>query len=214
MRNKKNEYKEYLSSEMWQEIRVEKILNSGYKCELCGCKRHPSYLDIHHITYDRLTEEEPGDLIVLCKGCHAAQHPEKNIPVKVVFDRKKFDKDYLKNGHHRKIVDAAKRRAKKIRKEMIESGLPNHEVNKVHWTDFVDDQDFKYLFDSGSLITMTKQMLGNLRSKNGGHSYTVLNLLGVEWPPQKGWQSNVIGMEIQEGMYNLLLKIKNDHLKK
>jgi len=214
MENKKKEYKDYLSSKEWQDIRVEMILNSGYKCELCGSKRHPSHLDIHHITYDRLTAEEPKDLIVLCKGCHAAQHPEKDIPVKFVVNRKKFTKDYLSTGHSRKIVDKAKRRAKKIRKEMTESGLSKTEVNKIHWTDFVYDQDFKYLFDSGSLLTITKQMLGNLKSKNGGHSYTVLKLLGVEWPPHKDWQSKVIGADIQEGLYNLLLKIKNDYLKK
>lgn len=39
-----------------------------------------------------------------------------------------------------------------------------------------------------------------------------MELLGVEWPPTKGWTSRLIGSEISDENVTLLLALKNKHL--
>lgn len=56
-------------------MKVDLILIRGQKCEKCGAhKSHPSYLQLHHITYARLFNEEPSDLLLLCGKCHLHEH--------------------------------------------------------------------------------------------------------------------------------------------
>jgi hypothetical protein len=56
----------YLKSRHWKN--VQRSLYAIHKrCQLC---KRSSELNIHHLSYERLGHEEPGDLIVLCKHCH------------------------------------------------------------------------------------------------------------------------------------------------
>ncbi len=64
-------YAEYLKSPEWQEIRIRKLKNAYYLCELCG---HKGPMHVHHKTYIRRGEEWDRDLIVLCADCHAKFH--------------------------------------------------------------------------------------------------------------------------------------------
>ena len=68
-------YKEYINSEAWAQIRWCKLREVGYKCEECGRKWE---LDVHHLTYERLGNERMDDLIVLCVRCHGDLHYYKN----------------------------------------------------------------------------------------------------------------------------------------
>ncbi len=63
----KEEYKRYLASEKWQELRRVKILEARGRCQLCYS---PNDLEVHHRTYDRKFHEDPSDLTVLCHNCH------------------------------------------------------------------------------------------------------------------------------------------------
>lgn len=65
-------YEEYLRSAHWRRKRIEKMETAGRRCELCGASRAP--LEVHHRTYRSLGEEQNGDLIVLCRGCHKTFH--------------------------------------------------------------------------------------------------------------------------------------------
>jgi 5-methylcytosine-specific restriction endonuclease McrA len=69
-------YGEYLSSDRWREKRIEALKAAGYKCSRCGTHgaRGGSGLQVHHRTYERLGEELPDDLQVLCRRCHQAAH--------------------------------------------------------------------------------------------------------------------------------------------
>ncbi len=60
-------YDEYLDSPTWQTKRQEALGRAGHKCQLCGATNR---LDVHHNTYERLGNELPADLIVLCRSCH------------------------------------------------------------------------------------------------------------------------------------------------
>tara|TARA_R110002020_G_scaffold420639_2_gene629784 strand:+ start:215 stop:517 length:303 start_codon:yes stop_codon:yes gene_type:complete len=88
-----NEYKEYLKSKEWSEIRLE-IIKTRKKCERCGSKKR---LQVHHITYKNIFNEEPNDLELLCSGCHKAEHgikkPVKKKRVKPKKKRKKTKKE-------------------------------------------------------------------------------------------------------------------------
>lgn len=64
-------YDEYLRSPEWAEQRRRARLRAGDRCQGCDS---PQHLEVHHRTYERLGQEEPGDLTVLCAACHTAVH--------------------------------------------------------------------------------------------------------------------------------------------
>lgn len=70
----KQKYINYLKSKEWAEIRQDLFLTRGKKCELCESEKH---LHIHHLTYERIFNEEPGDLQIVCKLCHEKIHGKK-----------------------------------------------------------------------------------------------------------------------------------------
>lgn len=65
-------YGDYLRTTHWMHLRRRKLAVAGYKC--ARCDRADVRLDVHHWTYDRLGRECDSDLVVLCGGCHAAEH--------------------------------------------------------------------------------------------------------------------------------------------
>lgn len=67
-------YKDYLRSNTWLQIRLDILKIKGFKCERCDKKYSTKSLQVHHLSYERLGKEEPEDLEVLCKGCHATEH--------------------------------------------------------------------------------------------------------------------------------------------
>ena len=61
-------YSEYLQTAAWEETRQAALQRSGGHCALCPREGVP--LEVHHRTYERLGEELPEDLTVLCSICH------------------------------------------------------------------------------------------------------------------------------------------------
>jgi len=61
-------YRAYLRSPHWRQLRAERLKAAGYRCYECGASG--VVLQLHHLTYARLGSERPGDLRVLCKVCH------------------------------------------------------------------------------------------------------------------------------------------------
>lgn len=65
---------EYLNSEHWHITRLAALERAGHRCQVCnGADR----LDVHHRTYERLGNERPEDLTVLCRRCHDLFHDAK-----------------------------------------------------------------------------------------------------------------------------------------
>lgn len=60
---------EYLQSSHWQEVKAL-VYATRKHCQLCW---FGTPLNIYHITYNRLVQEDLRDLIVLCERCHS-QH--------------------------------------------------------------------------------------------------------------------------------------------
>jgi len=64
-------YAEYLQTTHWHFKRSDALKRSKYRCQLCNSTKR---LDVHHRTYENLGNEEPEDLIVLCRKCHEHFH--------------------------------------------------------------------------------------------------------------------------------------------
>jgi len=64
-------YAEYLQSDHWKQFAAEAKERAGNRCQLCNADGE---LHTHHRTYDRLGEELPEDVVVLCADCHAKFH--------------------------------------------------------------------------------------------------------------------------------------------
>ena len=63
-------------------------------------------------------------------------------------------------------------------------------------------------------MILTKEILDEGRSNNGGFGSKQLKLLGVEWPPPTGWANNVIGQEYEQEILEKFVDLKNKHFKK
>ena len=65
------QYLDYLKSDTWKARRLAALERADFRCQLCGeCDR----LEVHHLTYERLGNEDPNDLIVICKSHHWMEH--------------------------------------------------------------------------------------------------------------------------------------------
>lgn len=76
MTERQQQYRdEYLRSEHWQLTRAAALARAENRCQVCNAS---SRLDVHHRTYERLGNEHPGDLTVLCRRCHDLFHDQKS----------------------------------------------------------------------------------------------------------------------------------------
>lgn len=64
-------YDDYIKSNRWAKKRFERLRIDNFQCAKCGSAKN---LNVHHITYERLGEEEMNDLITLCNRCHQEVH--------------------------------------------------------------------------------------------------------------------------------------------
>ena len=73
-------YRWYISSDEWRIRANEAKRKAGYRCQVCN--RNNNTLDAHHRTYDRLGNEAPEDITVLCRDCHALFEENKKAQKK------------------------------------------------------------------------------------------------------------------------------------
>ena len=84
--NRKAAYRWYLGHEFWREKCEYVFKRANGKCEKCG-KRPPT--EVHHLTYIRVFQELPSDLLAVCRQCHAEIHwrqPANDNQIQLVFD--------------------------------------------------------------------------------------------------------------------------------
>ena len=85
--NRKSAYRDwYLGSAFWRERREHILQRANGKCEKCG-QRPPT--EIHHLTYIRVFQELPTDLLAVCRQCHAEIHwrqPANDNQIQFSFD--------------------------------------------------------------------------------------------------------------------------------
>lgn len=69
--SKRGKYLEYLASEKWKIKRQFIFERDNFKCQNCKEKNAD---EVHHLTYDRLFNEDLDDLISMCTDCHRQLH--------------------------------------------------------------------------------------------------------------------------------------------
>lgn len=62
--------------------------------------------------------------------------------------------------------------------------------------------------ESSGKVLLTKQMIEEGLSSKGGYNKKQLEILGVKWPPQKGWKSALVGTMISQKQYQDFLNAK------
>lgn len=65
------QYREYLQSKRWQQVRLTAFSFYGRICARCPATTD---LQVHHRHYETLFHEGVGDLLILCRRCHLKQH--------------------------------------------------------------------------------------------------------------------------------------------
>ena len=60
-------YNQYLASPEWNSKKIRVRARDYGRCQLC---RSDSFLEVHHLTYNRVGDEALFDLVTLCRHCH------------------------------------------------------------------------------------------------------------------------------------------------
>lgn len=69
------EYKHYISSFEWEAKRRQRLAIDKNRCVMCGKPNFKAVLQVHHITYKHLGNEDiKNDLVTLCEDCHKMIH--------------------------------------------------------------------------------------------------------------------------------------------
>lgn len=64
------DYFTYIQSPQWKRKADAAKKRAGYRCQICNRHKSEVTLDAHHRTYERLGDERPDDITVLCRDCH------------------------------------------------------------------------------------------------------------------------------------------------
>lgn len=87
-----NTYEEYLASREWREKRTWILECAGHVCSVCGTRLsvclkcefvHQPQLEVHHVSYERVGNEDANDVEVLCYVCHRLKHG--NVEFKSIY---------------------------------------------------------------------------------------------------------------------------------
>jgi hypothetical protein len=76
----KDDYRRYLQSPHWLEFSARIKGERRDRCENCQVSNAVARLlwgqglNVHHLSYDNLGDEQNSDVVVLCYGCHMQQH--------------------------------------------------------------------------------------------------------------------------------------------
>lgn len=62
-----SKYQEYLASDAWRSKREQRLALAGHRCEVCRLNHK---MNVHHLTYARIFNEDMADLLPLCEFHH------------------------------------------------------------------------------------------------------------------------------------------------
>jgi hypothetical protein len=64
------DYREYIQTREWKAKAMAAKERAGWRCQICNRHKDEVTLDAHHRTYERLGNELPMDITVLCRDDH------------------------------------------------------------------------------------------------------------------------------------------------
>ena len=85
------DYEKYLRSAKWRNISAKMRKFANFTCDGCKDKFRPAELDVHHRNYDRLGNERPSDLRVLCHKCHSIADAHRVEQVSIRSEQRQSD---------------------------------------------------------------------------------------------------------------------------
>lgn len=72
-------YYSYIKSTEWRKKADEAKSRAGHRCQVCNRPQSIVTLNAHHRTYERLGNERPEDITVLCHECHELFEKQNKI---------------------------------------------------------------------------------------------------------------------------------------
>ena len=58
-------------------------------------------------------------------------------------------------------------------------------------------------------VTITLEMIADAKTKAGGYTRAQLKVLGIDWPPPKGWAKALVGQDIEESLYQQFMDARS-----
>jgi len=149
-------YDKYLHGEHWM------LFSEGMRKKSCECCRRTENLQIHHITYDRLGEELPFDVVTVCGTCHIAIHEiaSNGTPLNrahIVYKQKKNSRRKNEWVSWFKLLNNSKKETlDHLRSFLVERGLSDGEkaTDKAFRLGFVKDEEGKERWNVKKYIKM------------------------------------------------------------
>ncbi len=69
----KQQKQQYMQSSQWSTLKQQRLAIANHQCESANCQATTN-LECHHLTYERLTQENLDDLLILCRYHHQQIH--------------------------------------------------------------------------------------------------------------------------------------------
>lgn len=68
---------------------------------------------------------------------------------------------------------------------------------------------FVVLRNEYNAMIITNELINAAKTEKGGWTKAQLMVIGINWPPSKGWKETVLGLEISEEKARLFVELKN-----
>lgn len=217
-------YQQYLQSPLWAEIRERVLRRSGWKC--FACKGVAT--QVHHKKYTirTLSGAETRTLAAICRPCH--QLIEFDGEQKVDLRKANWRLQNIRDGkpadwrppklppvdrippESERMCENCKSNAVAVRALDNLCGRCRKDTKgrTASQTD-MESSAFIDLIAAQRLVTITDSLIDAGASDAGGWSESQLRLLGVMWPPQKGWRERMIGRRKSGAAIASFLRLKS-----
>ena len=105
-------YESYMHSKEWRQRRFAKLEQAGNHCQYCG---EIDGLQVHHLTYTHLGNEQSNELVALCTAHHWVADEIRKTGNKELLDR--INKPFHKVKHKKEKYQMNRRELKLLRRK-------------------------------------------------------------------------------------------------
>lgn len=124
-----NGFLEYLNSEHWSEFRKNRI---GKKSECAVCGNESDDIKLLHVSFKRLGNERPADVVALCGECYNRAREDKGFRDFLKAHKELYTGQETMAQHKKNQAKAKRRKRNKCRKMYHYATCPNScHVRKV-----------------------------------------------------------------------------------
>ena len=110
------DYNQYINSIEWKNKRKKVLERDRYTCQECKTKSRS--LDVHHLNYETIGDEDLGDLISLCRECHKDLHTiiERERQKQLQLQKKSWEEE-LKVRKEQQLIEKREKNRLRVRSE-------------------------------------------------------------------------------------------------